>query len=178
MIRKFIDIEQNYPEECGKVLKLMGKIFKVESKAKTYEELKSLRQTESKDLVLSLQDLYYKLYGEARPESGLKKAIDYSFNHWDGLNLFLENEKIPMTNNEAERTIRHSVMGRKNFHGSRTQRGVETASVLYSIVESCKKVELDPKDYILMVVGNSLDKMPIIPITEINSTFLCSNLKF
>ncbi len=66
-----------------------------------------------------------------------------------------------MINNEAERTIRHSVMGRKNFHGSRTQRGVETASVLYSIVESCKKVELDPKDYILMVVGNSLDKIPI-----------------
>ena len=148
--KKFIDIEQNYPEECGKVLKLMGEIFKVESKAKTYEELKSLRQTESKDLVLKLQDLYYELYGKARPESGLKKAIDYSFNHWDGLNLFLENEKIPMTNNEAERTIRHSVMGRKNFHGSRTQRGVETAAVLYTIVESCKKVELDPKHYIVL----------------------------
>ncbi len=66
-----------------------------------------------------------------------------------------------MTNNEAERTIRHSVMGRKNFHGSRTQRGSETAITLYIIVESCKKVELDPKDYVLMTVENSLDKIPV-----------------
>ena len=52
-------------------------------------------------------------------------------------------------------------MGRKNFHGSRTQRGAKTTEILYTVIESCKKVELDPKEYILMAIKNKLNKKPV-----------------
>jgi transposase len=55
---------------------------------------------------------------------------------------------VPLTNNEAERTIRQAVMGRKNFYGSRSIDGADVAAVIYSIIESCKKVELDPRYYL------------------------------
>ncbi len=72
--------------------------------------------------------------------------------HWDGLTEFLKDPKIPLTNNDAERAMRQSVMGRKNFYGSRSINGGDLASIMHTIVESCKKVELDPKAYILMAV--------------------------
>ncbi len=59
--------------------------------------------------------------------------------------LFLEIPEVPLTNNEAERTIRQAVMGRKNFYGSRSIDGADVAAVIYTIIESCKKVELDPR---------------------------------
>ena len=73
-------------------------------------------------------------------------------NHWEGLTRFLQDVCIPLTNNEAERTIRHSVIGRKNFYGSRTINGADVTATLYTVIESCKKAQLDPKNYILMAV--------------------------
>ena len=43
-------------------------------------------------------------------------------------------------------------MGRKNFYGSRSINGADVASIIHTIIESCKKVELNPKAYILMAV--------------------------
>ena len=57
-----------------------------------------------------------------------------------------------VSNNEAERTIRHAVMGRKNFYGSRTHNGADVAATLYTVIESCKKVELDPRTFINMAL--------------------------
>ena len=100
---------------------------------------------------------------KARPESHLQKAINYTMNHWEGLGLFLGNVNIPLSNNEAERTVRHSVMGRKNFYGSRTINGADVTATLYTVIESCKKVEIDPKAYILMVVKKKIAKEKNVP---------------
>lgn len=163
--RKFIEIEANYPKECKKVLDLMGKLFRIERGARSYEELKDLRKKESEEVVEKLKDYFFKLMFQTRKESGLRKAINYALNHWEGLKFFLKNPKIPLTNNEAERTIRHSVIGRKNFHGSRTMNGARTTAILYTVIESCKKVELDPKSYMLMAVRKSLEeKTPKTPL--------------
>ena len=69
----------------------------------------------------------------------------------------MKNVRVPLSNNEAERTIRHSVMGRKNFYGSRTINGADVAATLYTVIESCKKVELDPRFYIQMVVRKRIE---------------------
>ena len=53
---------------------------------------------------------------------------------------------------KLKRTIRHPVVGRKNFQGSQTQKGAEVAANIYTVIESCKKLELDPKEYILQII--------------------------
>ncbi len=53
-------------------------------------------------------------------------------------------------NNEAERTIRHAVVGRKNYYGAATHGGADTAATLFSIIESCKKNDIDPRSFLLM----------------------------
>ena len=64
--------------------------------------------------------------------------------HSNGLTLFLENPKIPLDNNAAERVLRGPVVGRKNFYGNRSRRGAKVAAILYSIIETAKLNGLDP----------------------------------
>ncbi len=46
-------------------------------------------------------------------------------------------------------------MGRKNFHGSRSIDGADVSAIMYTIIESCKKVELDPRDYLSITLKNA-----------------------
>ncbi len=154
--RKFTDIEKNYPTECTEILDLIDELFRIERVATDYNDLKFKRDRESKKIIDQIQDWLLDNKLKARTESGLLSAINYSMNHWQGLTKFLEDVRIPLSNNEAERTIRQAVMGRKNFHGSRTINGADVAATLYTIIESCKKVELDPKAYILMAVKKKI----------------------
>lgn len=150
--RKFTDINTNYPEKCKEILDLMDELFAIEKKAKTLEMLKSLREAESKVVIGNIQKWLEENLVTARIESGLRNAAEYVLKYWTGLTLFLKNEKVPLTNNEAERVIRHAVMGRKNFYGSKSINGADVTAMLYTIIESCKKVELDPRSYILETV--------------------------
>ena len=154
--RKFIEIERNYPQACKEVLDLIGELFSIERKAGSYEALEELRSKESEEIVKKIRLSLFKYKRVARKGSGLDKAINYTLKLWEGLTYFLISAKVPLTNNEAERTIRHSVMGRKNFYGSRTINGADVAATFYTVIESCKKVELDPKSYILMAVEEKL----------------------
>ena len=150
--RKFTDIEKNYPDECSEVLDMIGELFHIEKLANNYEELEEFRLKKSKPLVSQLRNWLLEAQVQVRKESHLLKAINYTMNHWEGLTLFLNDRRIPLTNNEAERSIRHSVMGRKNFYGSRTINGADVAATLYTVIESCKKAQIEPRDYIKMAV--------------------------
>ncbi len=87
-----------------------------------------------------------------------RKAIEYSLNQWPQLIKFLDDPVIPLTNNEAKRSIRQVVMGRKNFYGSRSVDGADLAAMMYTIIESCKKFEIDPRNYILETLKASAAK--------------------
>ena len=150
--RKFADIEKNFPSECKEILDLIDELFRIERKAKTYVELKKLREEESKPLVEKIKLCLDETIEKFRPEDGLTGAINYALNYWSGLIEFLEDVRIPLSNNEAERAIRHAVMGRKNFYGSRTHNGADIAAIFYTIIESCKKVEVDPRTFINMAL--------------------------
>jgi transposase len=87
-----------------------------------------------------------------------KKAILYLQKRWNGFTKFLTDTRIPLSNNEAERTIRHAVMGRKNYYGSGDQTAAETAATFFTIIESAKKNDIDPRTYLLNAL-TSLQEM-------------------
>lgn len=161
--RKFTDIEANYPRECEEILDLMDELFHLEKLATSYDELKKIRKEQSQPIVDKIWNWLIENKIKSRPESHLEKAINYMFNHWQGLTRFLKDVRIPLSNNEAERAVRHSVMGRKNFYGSRTINGADVTATLYTVIESCKKVEIDPKNYITMVVKEQIRGSKNIP---------------
>jgi transposase len=56
-------------------------------------------------------------------------------------------------------------MGRKNFYGSRSIDGADVAAVIYTIIASCKKVEIDPRQYLLQTIRLCADgKSTLTPL--------------
>lgn len=151
--RYFKDIEDDNPE-VKYILDLWEALFKIEHLARSFEELHSLRQDRSQKVIDKMRTWLMEKWPEARGESGLKKAVEYSLNHWVELTEFLKDPIIPLTNNEAERTIRQAVMGRKNFYGSRSIDGADVTATMYTVIESCKRVEIDPRDYLKITLRN------------------------
>jgi len=61
---------------------------------------------------------------------------------------FLDDPLIPLDNNQTERAIRGVALGRKNHYGSRSERGLEVAALMYTLMESAKLAGVDPAAYL------------------------------
>ena len=163
--RKFYDIRDYYPDETKVILNKIGLLFEYEHQASTYEELKVIRQKQSAPLLKDIFTWLFETHQTQLPESALAKAIAYTLKLQIGLSLFVNDTSVPLSNNEAERTLRHAVMGRKNFEGSKTINGADTAATLYTIIDTCKKVQLNVKDYMREVISASLKgNKPLTPL--------------
>ena len=97
----------------------------------------------------------------ALPEGGLGKAISYMTGIWSGLTRFLDDPRIPLDNNLVERGLRDPVMGRHNFLGSRSKRGLEVAGLFYTLLHSAKVVGLEPKAYLRRAAQAAATGQPV-----------------
>jgi transposase len=155
--RKFVEIEENYPQACGEILTLIGRLYEVEreaalagEKAEVCSRRAVLRAERSRSIVTEIRN--WAFAQRALPESGLGRAVAYMLGMWKGLTLLLDDPRIPLDNNLAERGLRGLVVGRKNHYGSRSKRGTEVAALFYSLIESAKLAGVDPKTYLLKAV--------------------------
>lgn len=162
--REFLPLEDHDPT-VKPILDLIDQLFAVEREAKSFADLKILRETRSVLLLDELKKLLIEELPHSRASSQKRKAIEYTLKRWDGLTLFTTEIRLPLSNNEAERTIRHAVMGRKNYYGSGNRSGAETAATLFTIIESAKKNDIDPRTYLLMVLKQvARDEDPETPL--------------
>jgi hypothetical protein len=90
--------------------------------------------------------------------NGLKfaTALGYFLENYKGLTLFLDQPDIPIDNNPQERLLRSHVVGRKTWYGTHSERGAETAAILFSIIETCKLNKVNPKAYLEELVKDLL----------------------
>ena len=82
------------------------------------------------------------------PKSLLGVAVKYALNQWEKLVRFLEDGRIEISNNRAERSIKPFVIGRKNWLFANTPKGAHASAIIYSIVETAKENLLDPYAYL------------------------------
>lgn len=150
--REFISLQETYPQECGEVLDIMDHVFKIEHEANSWSELKELRKLKSGPLMVKLKVKLEEILKNFFPRDELSKAAQYVLSNWPEFTAFIEDLRLPVSNNESERALRQAVLGRKNYRGSKTIDGADNAAVLFTIIESCKKSEIDPEDYIKYVI--------------------------
>ncbi len=87
----------------------------------------------------------------AAPKSKLGIALNYLRNQWPYLIAYLEDGRIELSNNRAERSIKPFVIARKNFLFANTPAGAESSAVLFSLIETAKEEGLDPYRYLVWV---------------------------
>ena len=87
------------------------------------------------------------------PKSALGKALKYLSNQAAPLSASVDDPRLPIHNNDAERDLRHIAVGRKNWLVFASERGGAVASRLYSLMLSCKEADVDPEAYLADVLG-------------------------
>jgi len=175
--REFFERLDNYPSEATEALRLIDSLFAIEARATTFEELRILRQTKSRDVVQEFHAWMLKTRARYLESTGLHRAIAYCLKLWTELTAFTRDLSLPLSNNDAERALRHIVMGRKNFNGSKTINGADTAASLYTVIESCKRVGLQPTQYLKYLVEARHFGDPVLTPYERSMAILGPNKK-
>jgi transposase len=162
--REFLPLETHDPT-VRPILDSIDELFKIEREAKSFEELKILRAEKSFEVAEKLKRQLFDELPKSREGSQKRKAILYLSTRWLGFTMFITDTRIPLSNNEAERTIRHAVVGRKNYYGSGNHTGAETAATLFTIIESCKKNDIDPRSYLVAALKDlAAGNQPLMPL--------------
>lgn len=114
----------------------------------TPDARKSARLNVSKPVLDEFRDWLEYQKPRVIPKSLLGKAVTYCINQWPKLNTFLEDGRLELDNNRAERAIKRFVMGRKAWLFANTQAGARASAIIYSIVETAKENGLKPLNYL------------------------------
>jgi hypothetical protein len=151
--RNFYDIRENHYEDCYAIITLIDDLFDVEREGKTFEVLKVLREEKSRGIIDKIKKWLDDKNGKyLLKEDEMGKAIRYLLRGWKEFTEFLDDIRVPLSNNHAERSLRLTVLGRNNFYGSKTINGADVAADHYTIVETCKLLQLDPAVYYRYIV--------------------------
>jgi len=158
--RYFFKPRVPYPEACF-YLDHYAEIYKFnkESKSKPPDDVLKLREK----MALHFESMRLKALEELPryPDGNkYKKALNYFLANYDGLTLFLTEADVPIDNNAQEQLLRSHVVGRKTWYGTHSERGAETAAILFSIVETCKLNDVNPREYFAKLTQDLLDGKP------------------
>lgn len=97
-------------------------------------------------------------------KSKIAKAMNYFLGNYAELTLFTAMAELPIDNNAEERLLRSPVVGRKTWYGTHSKRGALTAAILFSLVQTCKLIKVNPRAYFKTLVGDlHAGKQPYTP---------------
>lgn len=149
---------------CNLLFKIQRKIEELDSEATNYNErliILKFRRTVVINLFRQWLDYMSQV---ALMKSKLGEAVKYTLNQWDSLIRYCEDDRLEISNNLAERSIKPFVIGRKAWLFSNTPKGAKASAITYSIVETAKENGLIPFEYIKFL----LETVPSMEITSEN----------
>jgi len=118
---------------------------------------RAVRQELSRSLV---EELAARMRTE-RPKlsrgSDLAKAIDYMLKRWPTFTRFLDDGRVCLSNNAAERGLRGIALGRKSWLFAGSDRGGDRAAAMYSLIVTAKLNDIDPQAWLADVLGRIAD---------------------
>jgi hypothetical protein len=160
LIRKAISISGAINQKAAKIGKFILKELKelISSIAQGFEK-------SSSTIALHLSLLKGScLIGSLDSHKKLKALASEILNDWEAVIAFVNNPELPPTNNEAERALRHAVIGRRISYGTRTSEGSLAYSSLLSVIETCRLRNINPWTYICEVIAKGRKGLPPPPI--------------
>jgi transposase len=89
--------------------------------------------------------------------SDTTKAISYSLNRWDAFTRFLDDGRLCMSNNAAERELRAVALGRKNWTFAGSDEGGRRAAAIYTLIATAKLNDVDPQAWLADVLARLSD---------------------
>jgi transposase len=163
--RKFVAAAEGGDARAERALALIRKLYAVERglppllppsdepgqeqlRRQREEQRRTARRREARPVLDELGKWLEQQRAAALPKSPLGQAINYARNNGDALGRYLEAGFLAADNNLSERTLRSVALGRVNWGVIGSEAGGRTAAVLYSIMATCKHLNIDPFAYL------------------------------
>lgn len=129
-------------------------LFAIERELKSHspEERHAARNARSRPVVEEFYAWLGTLQSQALPKTQLGKAVRYCMNQRHKLERFLDDGRLELDNNRAERSIKPFVIGRKAWLFANTPGGARASAMLYGIVETARENGLKPADYLIRLL--------------------------
>jgi hypothetical protein len=125
-----------------------------------------LREQKSRPLLDELRAWLAATNTKLSQKTDLAAAIRYTLTRWKALTRFIEDGRLEIDNNAAERSIRPLALGRKNYLFAGSDAGGERAAAMYSLIETAKLNGVDPEAYLRDIIAHIADH-PINRIAEL-----------
>jgi transposase len=111
-----------------------------------------LRRHHAAPLVKSFEDWMRAERAGLSRHNSVAKAMDYMLTRWSAFTRFLEDGRICLTNNAAERALRCVAVGRRNWTFCGSDRGGERAAAMYTLIATAKLNDVDPEAWLADVL--------------------------
>jgi len=116
------------------------------------DQRKAVRQALSAPLVADLNAYMIEQRAKLSRGHDLAKAMDYILKRWAAFTLFLDDGRVCLSNNAAERALRGIALGRKSWLFCGSDRGGQRAAAMYSLIITAKMNEVDPQAWLADVL--------------------------
>lgn len=173
--RKFIEaVKVNAKDlDSARVVELMDTLFAIDREALeqnlSITERDALRKERAPVIVEQLHALLLKMTDRGLPKSLAGKAVSYTLTRWEKLTCFMQHPVIELSTNWAENSMRPIAIGRRNWlHIGSKEAGPKIAAI-FSIVESCRKLNIPIRKYLAHVLPGMADRS-IQSLAELSPT--------
>jgi transposase len=117
------------------------------------EERLRVRKEQSAPLLTALESWLREQRARLSNSSSVAKPIDYMLRRWDRFARFIEDGRICLTNNAAERALRGFALGRKSWLFAGSERGADRAAIMATLIMTAKLNDLDPQAWLADVLA-------------------------
>jgi transposase len=167
--RKFYDLQiaHQSPVAVEAIERIAG-LYAIESeiRGRKPEERRQVRNERSRPLLDSLKQWLEETLGKLSRKSDTSLAVRYALGRWEALMRYCDDGRLEIDNNAAERALRPVALGRKNYLFAGSDRGGESAAVIYSLIGTAKLNSVDPESYLRNVLSR-IAEHPINRIEEL-----------
>ena len=133
---------------------------------KDYDRITRERKTKSLPVFEEFYEIVKTVAPHTPKKSHLDKAMTYAINNEKYLRYYIEDGRVEISNNSAERCCKSFVIGRKNFLFSNSTNGAKASGEAYSIIESAKMNGLKPYEYIEYILKRMTENKLTVDLLE------------
>jgi transposase len=136
-------------------VKRIDAIFDIEREinGRSIDQRVAVRRDRVAPLVSELETWMRQEYGKLSRHSDVAKAMNYMLSRWQAFTRFLDDGRICITNNAAERALRGIALGRKSWLFAGSDRGGERAAVIYTLIQTARLNDVDPQAWLADVLA-------------------------
>jgi transposase len=141
------------------VVRRIDALFEIERtiNGQSAAERQAVRQERSAPLVVDLEAWMRAQRAKLSRGNDVAKAIDYMLKRWTSFTRFLDDGRICLSNNAAERALRGIALGRKSWLFAGSDRGGQSAAAMYSLIVTAKMNDVDPQAWLADVLARIND---------------------